>query len=106
MTPEQQGAAVLTTAAAGIGIAVFVYSRDAFVLLVWALGAVAVWYAARTPNKVPGTPDPAPPAPSERGSEEEPQVTMVRDSTHPNRWTVARPSPWLTVEINKKAGTT
>lgn len=102
MTPEQQGAAVLVTAAAGIGIAVFVYSRDAFVLLVWVLGAAAVWYAAKTPNKsVQHAPDRTPPPLPERGSEEEPQVTMVRDTTHPNRWTVTRPSPWLTKEIEK-----
>jgi hypothetical protein len=103
VTPEQQGAAVLVTAGAGVGLAVFVYSRDAFVLLVWALGAVAVWWAAKRPNKsVRDAPDPAPPGTSERGSEQEPQVSMVRDTTHPNRWIVARDSPWLTVEIDKE----
>lgn len=51
MTPEQKGAAVLVMAAGGVGIATFNVSRDAFVLLVWVLGAVAVWYAAKTPNK-------------------------------------------------------
>lgn len=106
MTPEQQGAAVLVTAAAGVGIAVFVYSRDAFVLLVWALGSAAVWYAAKTPNKcVRDAANPAPPPLPERGMEEEPQVKMVRDTTHPNRWTVARPSPWMTEEITKETGT-
>jgi len=102
VTPEQQGAAVLVPAAAGVGIAVFVYSRDAFVLLVWALGAIAVWYAARKPNKsVQDAPNPAPPPLPERGSEEKPQVTMVRDTTHPNRWAVTRPSPWLTEPIER-----
>jgi hypothetical protein len=102
MTPEQQGAAVLTVAAAGVGLAVFIYSRDAFVLLVWALGSYAVWWAAKTPNKsVQDAPDPAPPAPSERGPEKEPQVSMVRDVSHPNRWVVTRPSPWLTESIEK-----
>jgi len=105
VTPEQQGAAVLVAAAAGVGIAVFVYSRDAFVLLVWVLGAVAVWYAAKTPNKsVQDAPDPAPPPLPERGSEEEPQVRMMRDKTHANRWLVTRPSPWLTEEIRKEDG--
>ena len=104
MTPEQQGAAVLVTAAAGVGIAVFVYSRDAFVLLVWVLGAVAVWWAGCRPNKpVQDAPNPAPPPLSERGSEEEPQVTLMRDTTHANRWMVTRPSPWLTEEITKEA---
>lgn len=102
MTPEQKGAAVLVTAAGGVGIATFNVSRDAFVLLVWVLGAAAVWYAAKTPNKsVQHAPDPAPPPLPERGSEEEPQVSMVRDTTHPNRWAVTRPSPWLTKEIEK-----
>lgn len=102
MTPEQQGAAVLVAAAAGVGLAVFVYSRDAFVLLVWALGAYAVWWAAKKPNKsVQDAPDRTPPGPSKRGSEKEPQVSMVRDTTHPNRWVVTRPSPWMTEPIEK-----
>lgn len=106
MTPEEQGAAVLVTAAAGVGLAVFVYSRDAFVLLVWALGAAAVWWATgakRTPRKrVQDAPDPAPPPLSERGALKEPQISAVRDTAHPNRWTVTRPSPWLTQEIVKE----
>lgn len=73
MTPEQQGAAVLTMAASGVGIAVFVYSRDAFVLLVWVLGAVAVWYAAKTPNKIE---NPSPDEGPEGGLEKEPQVSI------------------------------
>lgn len=98
MTPEQQGAAVLVMAAAGLGLAVFVYSRDAFVLLVWALGAAAVWYAARKPNKIDNPSPPPPPDPSQK---QEPQVTMVRDTTHPNRWAVTRPSPWLAEPIER-----
>jgi hypothetical protein len=101
VTPEQQGAAVLTVAAAGVGLAVFVYSRDGFVLLVWALGAAAVWWAGCRPNKVHHAPDPAPPPLPERGSEEKPQVSMVRDGAHPNRWIVARQSRWVTEEIDK-----
>jgi hypothetical protein len=26
---------------------------------------------------------------------------MVRDMTHPNRWAVTRPSPWLTEPIKE-----
>lgn len=105
MTPEQQGAALLTVVGAGVGLAVFVYSRDAFVFLVWALGAAAVWWAAKRPNKVQVAANPAPPPLSERGSEKEPQVTAMRDVSHPNRWIVTRESPWLTEEIDKEAGT-
>jgi|GEM_PF-4813840 len=105
MTPEEQGAAVLVTAAAGVGLAVFVYSRDAFVLLVWALGAAAVWWATeakRTPRKrVQDAPDHSPPPPGDPSRKQEPQVIAVRDTTHPNRWTVTRPSPWMTEEIEK-----
>ena len=98
MTPQQQGAAVLVTAAAGVGLAVFVYSRDAFVLLVWALGSAAVWWAAKTPNKID---NPSPPPPEDPSPEEEPQASIVRDHAHPNRWLVTRPSPWLAEPVEK-----
>lgn len=26
---------------------------------------------------------------------------MVRDSSHPNRWLILKPSPWMAVEIEK-----
>jgi hypothetical protein len=99
MSSRTAGAATLLICSAGVGLAVFAYSRDAFVLLVWALGAAAVWWAAKKP--VQGAANPAPPPLPERGSEKEPQVTMVRDTTHPNRWVVTRPSPWLAEPIEK-----
>lgn len=98
MTPEQQGGAVLTVAAAGVCLAVFVYSRDVFVLLVWSLGAVAVWWAARRPNKI-DNPSPTPPAPPL--PKRNPQASIVRDTSHPNRWLIIKPSPWMAVEIEK-----
>lgn len=97
------GAAVLTVASGGVGFAVFAYSRDAFVLLVWALGAAAVWYAAKKP--VPSTPNPAPPPPPEGVEVEEPQVSVVRDPSHPNRWLTIRPSRWLREDNTKETGT-
>jgi hypothetical protein len=75
VTPEQKGAAVLVMAAGGVGIATFNVSRDAFVLLVWVLGAAAVWYAAKTPNKIN---NPSPEGAAESGSEGESQVNGTR----------------------------
>lgn len=95
---------VLTAAAAGVGAAVYAYSRDVFVIVFWALGAILVWRAAR---KMPATPDPAPPAPPERGPDATPQVTdtvLLRDPSHPNRWLITRPSRWLKAD-NDKTGT-
>ena len=81
MSERTQGAAVLTVAGLGVGLAVFVYSRDAFVLLVWALGAAAVWYVARTPNHSPTLPH----APS---AKEEQQVSIEQDPDKPGHWIV------------------
>jgi hypothetical protein len=104
--PEGRGAGgcLLLAASFGTAVAVYAYSRDAFVLLVWAVGSILIHRAAR--KKVVVTVDPAPPATSERGSQKEPQVTMVRDVAHPNRWIVIQDSPWMTEEIDKEAGTT
>lgn len=93
------GYAVLAAAALGVGGAVYAVSRDLFVIAVWVVGWVLVYRAAK---KVPDAAIPTPPAPSERGSEKEPQVTMVRDISHPNRWIVAKESPWVTEEIDKE----
>lgn len=90
--PEGGGWCLLIAAAAGVGMAVFAYSRDLFVIAFWVIGSVAVWRAAR---KVSGAPNPAPPPAPERGSQEEPQVTLIRDTTHPNRWVIIRQSKWL-----------
>jgi hypothetical protein len=101
------GAAVIAAAALGFLCGVYAVSPEAFVLGLWALagpvwGGVYWWRA----KHVPGTANPAPPPLSERGCEEEPQVTMVRDTKHRNRWVVARMSRWMTEEIDKEAGTT
>lgn len=90
------GVTVLTVAALGLGTAVYAISSDAFVIAVWIIGWALVVKAALKP--VQSTPDPAPPPLPERGPEEKPQVKMVRDTTHPNRWIVATESPWLTYE--------
>lgn len=87
------GAVVLTVAAGGVGAAVFVYSRDAFVLLVWAIGAAAVWYAARKP--VPSAPNPAPPPAPEGAGTEEPQFNVVDDPERPGH----------AIVIHKETGT-
>jgi hypothetical protein len=71
----------------------FAAAPDIGVLVVWVIGSWAIWRAAKN---VRDAPNPAPPQVPERGSKEEPQVSMLRDSTHPNRWVVARPSKWLT----------
>lgn len=86
------GYVVLAAAGAGTGAAIYAYSRDLLVILVWVIGAVLLWRAAR---KVPDTPDPAPPPAPEGAADEEPQVNVVRDNGHPNRWLVTRPSEWL-----------
>lgn len=91
---------MLAVAALGTGWAIFSVSRNVFVLLVWGVGAFLVWRAAK---KVPHAPDRTPPPAPERGPEKEPQVTMVRDTEHPNRWIVARESPWVATTIDKEA---
>lgn len=97
MSAPASGVTVLVAVALGTGIAVYAVSRDVFVLLAWALGAGLLYRAAkRGPKSVQDAAGPAPPAPSERGSQEEPQVSLVRDTTHPNRWIVTRDSPWMT----------
>ena len=94
------GVTVLAVAALGLGTAVYAISSDTFVIAVWIIGWALVVKAARKP--VQSTPDPAPPPLPERGSEEKPQVKMVRDMTHPNRWIVAAESPWLHYPLDKR----
>lgn len=91
------GISVLVAAALGLGTAVYAISRDTLVIAVWIIGWGLVWRAAkRGPKNVADAPNPTPPPLPERDSEEKQQVKMVRDTTHPNRWIVAAPSPWLT----------
>lgn len=95
-TPEGSAAAggcLLTAAAIGVGTAVYAVSQDTLVIAVWILGWGLIWRAAR--KKVPGTPDPPPPPSPEGAPKQEPQVSVIRDSSHPNRWLITRPSRWL-----------
>lgn len=96
------GVAVLAAAALALGGGLYLVTDAGLILVVWAVGW---WAVVRAAKKVPGAPNPAPPSPSERGAEENTQVSIVRDTTHPNRWTVARPSPWMTYEPTDRDGT-
>lgn len=101
------GAAVIAAAVLGAVLGLYAVSRTVFILTVWVIGwGSVIWIAKHTPKSVQDAAKPAPPAPSERGSKKEPQVRMIRDTGHPNRWAVAAPSPWMGVEIDKEAGTT
>lgn len=105
--PESSGCAGAAVITAAVLVAVFgtyAISRTLFIGLVWIIGAWAIIRAARKP--VADTPDHSPTGPSEGVAKEEPQVRMIRDTGHPNRWVVAAPSPWMGVEIDKEAGTT
>ena len=105
--PESSGCAgvvVVSAAALGAAFGIYSISRDLFILAVGAIAWGAVLWVAWKP--LPHTPDPAPPPVPERGSDAKPQVSVIRDTGHPNRWVVAAPSPWMGVEINKEAGTT
>lgn len=94
--------AIPMMAALPLGI-VYAASREAFVLLLWALGwGSVIWSARRTPKSVRDAANPAPPPVPERGCVENTQVSIVRDTTHPNRWIVAVPSRWMTEEIVKE----
>lgn len=86
------GAFVLTLLVTGIVTVLYRVSPEAFVLVLWGGGWVAIVWAAK---KRPSTPNPAPPPAPERGLEEEPQVSFIRDTNHPNRWVAIRPSRWL-----------
>lgn len=92
--PEGGGCGTWVLAALAVGVITVLYriSAEAFVLILWGTGWGAIIYAAK---KVPPTPGPAPPGTSERDPEEEPQVSFIRDTSHPNRWVAIRPSRWL-----------
>ena len=101
------GAAVITAVVLAALGGVYALSPEGLVLGLWVVGwSALIWATGWRPKKLRRTANPAPPPLPERGSEEEPQVTMVRDSAHPNRWIVTQPSGWVTQEINKEAGTT
>lgn len=77
-----------------------------FTIAVWVLGWASLIWATRPNKSVEDAATPTPPASPERGSKQEVQVSIVRDTAHPNRWIVTRPSGWMTQEIEKEAGTT
>lgn len=95
------GAFVLTLLAAGALALFHRLSPEAFVLALWGIGWGAVIWAAK---KRPSTPNPAPPPVPERGPQQEPQVSFIRDTSHPNRWVAIRPSKWLSW-TDEKTGT-
>lgn len=92
------GVAVITAAALGLGVAFYAVSRDLLIVAVWFTGAVLLYRAAK---KVPDAVNPAPPPVPEGAVEEEPQVTVVRDFSHPNRWLVTKPSRWMSADTDK-----
>lgn len=86
------GAAVVTAAVLALAGILYAASPTVFVLGFWAVGwGAIIWHAKR----VPPTTNPAPPPAPEGVAEEEPQVTVLRDKSHPNRWLVLKPSEWL-----------
>ena len=93
------GAAVVTAVSLALLWGLYRVFPAASVLALWVLGWSAIVWAARKP--LPGTAIPAPPPPSEGAPEEEPQVTAVRDTSHPNRWLITRPSRWVAEPIEK-----
>lgn len=105
--PERQagcaGYLVLAVFIAGAVAGLYLISRTVFILVVWGVGWGAVLWVARKP--VQATSNPAPPPLPEPSPDAKPQVSMLRDKSHPNRWIVTKPSRYLT-EDNKKAETT
>ena len=103
--PEGSGCGGVVVLAGAAALALTVLWRLApnlFVLAVWGIGwGAVIWVAKKTPK----IDNPSPPPPPERGTEKDPQVNVVRDTTHPNRWLVTRQSAWVTEEINKETGT-
>jgi len=101
-TPEGTGcagAAVATTVVLGFASLMWAITPTFSVLALWAVGWGAIIWAAK---RVPPTPNPAPPPAPEGAVEEEPQVTLMRDPSHPNRWLTVGPSKWLGSRFNKR----
>lgn len=98
---ETAGGCMLLAVSTGLGFAVYNISRDLLVIVVWVIGTALIGRACR--NKVQRPVNSAPPAPSKRGCEEEPQVTVMRDKTHPNRWVITKRSRWMNEEIDKES---
>lgn len=97
------GAAVIAAAVLGSVLGLYAISRTVFILAVWVIGwGSVIWVAKHTPKSVQDAANPAPPPVPERGPEEKPQVSVIRDTTHPNRWAVATPSRWLDWEYDER----
>ena len=77
------GGCFLILLAGGAMAALLTVAPVAGTLVLWGGGAVWLWYAAN--KRMPDTPNPAPPPPSEGVAEEEPQFSVVKDPNHPNR---------------------
>jgi hypothetical protein len=89
------GAAVVTAAVLALGGVFYAASPAFFVLALWALPLAWFGYLWAAKRYVFDTANPAPPPAPEGATEEEPQVTTLRDKSHPNRWLVLKPSEWL-----------
>lgn len=100
------GAVLVTVLALGGAWAAHKVFPNGSILLLWIVGWGAVIWATGYRRH---TPNPAPPPLPERGAEQNPQVTVMRDTSHRNRWIVTRPSPWLTydpaAEADNETGT-
>ena len=100
------GGCVVLAAVLAAGAVLWALSPAVAVVLVWVVGwGAIVWAAKRPPKSVPRTPDHSPPPPGPPPPAAKQQVTMVRDTSHPNRWVVTAPSRWLTEIPNKEVGT-
>lgn len=86
------GIFLLVASAAGVGTAILAYSRDLLVILVWIIGAAALW---RANKKMSRASNPAPPPEMRVATDAISQVTFVRDPSHPNRWVTLQQSDWL-----------
>lgn len=82
---QDAGLLVLFLAAGGLATALFTYSPTAGILILWVTGWAWLIWAAK---KVPDAPSPAPPPPPEGVAEEKPQLKLMRDPDHANRWVV------------------
>ncbi|ARF75694.1 hypothetical protein B7C62_28140 [Kitasatospora albolonga] len=70
------GGCVLVGAALGLTAALFAALGPVAVLIVWAVGALALWRAARS---VPHAANPAPPPPPEGAGNTTPQFSVLED---------------------------
>lgn len=108
-TPEGTGCGAVLAITIGLVVpllVVYAISPEGFIVALGGLGwGAIIWVARHTPKNVADTSGRTPPPPPERGCEEELQVTMMRDTTHPNRWVITKPSPWLAYDASKETGT-